>query len=123
MKRRLAFLTLAMLALPAAAALAQGGQGPGGGGPTQMQQRRLERLLTGITLTAEQRTRVDSVLAAFTARMPQMQMGGGPPDEATMQQMRALGAQRDSTIRELLTPEQRAVFDQNLATMPQGRRP
>jgi Spy/CpxP family protein refolding chaperone len=104
------------LALSASAAVAQG---PGQGGPG----RRMQALMNGITLTAEQQARVDSIVAAFRAQMPPF-TPGSPPDSATMARRRELIRQQDDAIRAVLTPEQQTVFDRNreqLPTMP--RRP
>jgi len=130
MKRRTIVLPIIALALSAATAFAQsappagggmGGQGMGmrQGGPN----RRMQRLLQGITLTETQQAQVDSINAAFDARRPAF-TPGQRPDSATMAQFRELNQQRDAAIRAVLTPEQQQVFDQNVASMPAfGRRP
>jgi len=80
-------------------------------------------LLNGITLTAQQQARVDSIQAAFRSQMPAF-TPGQPPDSTAMQQRRTLMARQDSTIRAVLTPEQQAIWDRNLQSMPQfPRRP
>jgi Spy/CpxP family protein refolding chaperone len=121
MKVRVALLGLALVALSATAAPAQNPPpgGPGGG----MANRRMQMMLNGITLTAQQQASVDSIVAAFRAQMPAFTRGA-PPDSAARAQRMALSASQDSTIRALLTPEQQAVWDRNAEqarTMP--RRP
>lgn len=91
------------------------GRGPGGGG-----QRRLEELLKGITLTAGQRTRIDSITAAGRAKMPPF-TPGTRPDSATRHQMRSLMQETNAEIRAVLTDDQRKIWDQNLATMRANR--
>ena len=113
MKVRLALLSLALVALSATTGAAQnpppgGPGGPGGG----MGNRRMQMMLNGITLTAQQQGRVDSITTAFRAQMPAF-TPGAPPDSAAMAQRRALSARQDSTIRTLLTPEQQAIWDRN----------
>ena len=126
MKVRFAFLAaalvLAVAAMPAVAQ--QPGPPPSGmGGPGGMGGRRMAALLTGITLTAEQQARVDSIAALIRAQMPAF-TPGQMPDENAMQQRRTLSARQDSLVRALLTPEQQAIWDRNLQNMPQrGPRP
>ena len=123
MKFRLAAAAAALaLAVVASPALAQGPGGPGGPGGAG---RRMQALMNGITLTAQQQARVDSIVASIRAQMPAFTPGEAPAPEA-MQQRRALSARQDSLVRAVLTPEQQAVWDQNLQNMPQGgmgRRP
>jgi Spy/CpxP family protein refolding chaperone len=111
MKVRLALLGMALVALSATAAPAQNPPpgGPPGGG---MGNRRMQMMLTGITLTTQQQAKVDSVAAAFRAQMPAF-TPGAPPDESARAQRMALMARQDSTIRTLLTPEQQAIWDRN----------
>lgn len=124
-------VTAALLALAAAGtAGAQGvpqGQGPGGPPPQGGPGRRLQMLMNGITLTAPQQARVDSIVAAFRAQMPPF-TPGQMPDSASMALRRQLSEQQNTAIRGVLTPEQQAVFDRNLEQMrqmgpPQGGPP
>jgi Spy/CpxP family protein refolding chaperone len=114
MNVRLALLTAALVAASASSAIAQGpppgGQGGPGGG---FGQRRMQMLLTGITLTPAQQAQFDSIQTAFRARMPAFTPGEMPTPEA-MQARRALMASQDSSLRTVLTPEQQAVWDRNL---------
>jgi Spy/CpxP family protein refolding chaperone len=127
MKSRIAVVTAALLAFSAAAAIAQAPppagapQGQGAGG---FAARRMQALLQGITLTAPQQARFDSINTAFTNSMPAM-TPGTRPDSAAMAQRREMGQKRDADLRAVLTPEQATVWDTNLAIMPQrgGRRP
>jgi Spy/CpxP family protein refolding chaperone len=127
MKSRIAVVTAALLAFSAAAAVAQApagppqgqGQGPGGGrgGAARMQ-----ALLQGITLTAPQQAKFDSIQAAYQGQMPAF-TPGSPPDSAAMARRREIGQKRDADLRAVLTPEQQTVWDTNMANMPQRRRP
>lgn len=122
MKVRMAALAVALvLAVSASAAVAQQPGPPGGpgGGPG----RRMTALMNGITLTPEQRARVDSIVASIRTQMPPFTPGQAP-DPNAMQQRRALMARQDSLVRAVLTPEQQAIWDRNLQNMPQmGPRP
>ena len=118
MKVRFAALAAALaLAVVASPALAQGPGGPGGGAG-----RRMTALMNGITLTAPQQARVDSIVASVRAQMPAFTPGQAP-DSTAMQLRRVLSARQDSTVRAVLTPEQQAIFDQNLQQMPQRMPP
>jgi Spy/CpxP family protein refolding chaperone len=127
MKSRIAIVTVALLACSAAAAIAQApppagppqGQGQGGRGAARMQ-----ALLQGITLTAQQQAKFDSIQGAYQGQMPAF-TPGSPPDSAAMARRREIGQKRDADLRAVLTTAQQTVWDQNLANMPQrgGRRP
>ncbi|HET9707485.1 MAG TPA: hypothetical protein VFP39_04190 [Gemmatimonadales bacterium] len=104
-------LTLAAVAV--AGAQSPGGQSGGGGG---FAGRRLQRLLQGITLTAPQQAKVDSITAKYRAQMPPF-TPGTPPDSATRAKMRTLFGNQDEEIRTLLTPDQQKVWDQNVTEM------
>ncbi len=107
------FIPLVLLAARVATAQTQGG-GPGGGGG--FGQRRMQRLLQGITLTAEQQAKVDSITAKYRPQMPAF-TPGTPPDSATRAKLRELYGNQDEEIRALLTPDQQKVWDQNVTEM------
>jgi Spy/CpxP family protein refolding chaperone len=114
MRSRIAAVSVGLML--AAAALA-GAQSPGGGmGGGGFAQRRMQRLLQGITLTADQRAKVDSITARYRAQMPSF-TPGTPPDSATRAKMRSLMGNQDEEIRALLTPDQQKVWDQNVTEM------
>ena len=89
---------------------------PAQGGGQNRAAQRMAALLQGITLTDVQRTRIDSINAAYTAAQPPMQQGVRP-DSAQMAQRRAAGQKRDADIRGVLTAEQQTVWDHNMETM------
>jgi len=113
-----------LLALAAGSAVAQNPQGPPGGrmgGPGGFAARRMQMLLTGITLTADQQAKVDSIQKAFQAKMPAF-TPGQMPDSATRAQRFELTRQQDMAIRAVLTTDQQAIWDKNVAHM-QARMP
>jgi len=114
MRSRIAvlFMPLVLLAATVAAAQTQGA-GPGGDG---FAQRRMQRLLQGMTLTAEQQAKVDSITAKYRGQMPAF-TPGTPPDSATRAKLRVLFGNQDEEIRALLTPDQQKVWDQNVTEM------
>ncbi len=125
MLRRIATVSALLLTLGSAAALAQnppmgGMQGGMGQGRGMMGQRRLDMLLQGITLTAQQQAKVDSIKASTQKEMPAF-TPGQRPDSATRAQMRTVMMKQDSSVKALLTPDQQQIWDRNLANMPQRR--
>ncbi len=128
--RAMRILAAMMLVLVASTAAAQGGQGggpPQGGGMGQQGQQRMnEMLFKDITLTETQKAKVDSIqVKQREDQRALMQGGGGMQDPATREKMMELRTKSNAAIRAVLTAEQQAVFDKNLAAMPQGggRRP
>ncbi len=137
-------LAVAMLVLVASVAQAQGGGmggppggGMGGGRPGGMGQgggmggmaRQNEMLYKGITLTDAQKAKIDSIQAAGRATMQGM-MQSGADMSAMRDQMVAMRQAQATAVRNVLTPEQQAQYDKNLAEMQQnaggmggGRRP
>lgn len=121
-------LALVVTAVPAAA---QGGMGErqGGrqGGGQQMQQRQNEMLFKGITLSEEQKVKVDSIQAATREATMALMQGGGMQDPTTREKAQELRKTSHAEMRKVLTAEQAVIFDKNLAEMPQmgpgARRP
>lgn len=111
MNARLALVTGALLMFGGSVAWAQNPGGPG-----QFGQRRMERLLQGITLTDQQKAQVDSINTKYRAMMPAF-TPGAPPDSATRAKFREINQQQDSVIRTILTADQQKVWDANVAEM------
>ncbi|HYD53244.1 MAG TPA: hypothetical protein VEA99_11475 [Gemmatimonadaceae bacterium] len=116
-------LGLALLAGTAAAAQAQDAQPQGG-------QRRMgvAALLDGLTLSAEQQTKVDSIQKTFapklqTAReeMRATMQAGGDRAEA-MKKLQAVNGELYAAVKTVLTAEQQAAFDKNVQAMEERRR-
>lgn len=94
----------------------------------------VNRLLEGITLTAQQRQRVDSAVTRFASNTqapvqpteePQdtaKRMPGDTLRTSTMGGMSDYTA-LDAQVRSLLTPEQQRIWDRNLGTMRNSGRP
>ena len=114
---------LVLAVFTAAPALAQGGPGGQGQRRGMMEAPKSgEGILKGITLTADQQKKVDSMWKANEpmrmAQMEKMQAmreTGTRPDSATMAAMRAQRQVHLNEYRGLLTAEQQKVFDQNVA--------
>jgi len=121
-------LAAAMLVLVATTVQAQGGAAgapgtpPQGGGAGRMN----EMLFKDITLTPEQKTKVDSIQTASREASRALMQAGGMQDSTTRAKMTELRTKQYADIRAVLTAEQQVVFDKNVAAMPapgMGRRP
>jgi len=110
---RIAALGLALVAGTAVVASAQAApqqQGQRGGARPNQQ-------LKDITLTAEQQTKIDEINKKYAPEMQvireSMQSGGDRAEG--MKKMQALREKMGPEIRAILTPEQAAIYDKNLA--------
>jgi Spy/CpxP family protein refolding chaperone len=115
MRPYVALVIAAGLTLGAAAARAQ--DAPAGRRPG----RRMEMLFKDITLTPEQRSKIDSIQGHYREQMPSF-TPGSPPDSATREKIRGLFQRERDDIRAVLTPDQQKVYDRNVAEM-RPRRP
>lgn len=85
-------------------------------GPGRMQ----AMTLNGIALTPAQQSKIDSITANTRAQMP-VRTPGTQPSEADREKMRSLSMASSQAIRAVLTAEQQAIYDKNLAEL-RGRR-
>ena len=116
MMRRILYLALIPLALMTTSAVAQQmGGGPGGA------DRRQQMLFKDITLTPVQQAQVDSIHGVYREKMQAM---GRPAmgDTAAMAQRRQVMTQEQADLRVVLTKDQQAIFDKNVADMNQRMR-
>ena len=105
-----------LLAAASAPAIAQGNMGGGMGmDPAQMIQRSTDRLLTGITLSVSQTDSVKAINTRFAASMQASMSSGDRSQMATMR------TKQRADIRAVLTADQQAVFDKNVADMEKAR--
>jgi len=91
-----------------AAAAPEPRQGAGGGRPSVEQIR--ERLVKGLGLSEEQQKKLDPILADSRQQMMALQ---GLPDQERQAQARRIREASRVRIREILTPEQRAKYDES----------
>lgn len=135
MKLRLTIATIAALLVAGAAVPAhaqrngppQGGQRMGRmGNPPNMS----AMLLDGITLTADQKTKVKAVEDKFQPRsealrkeMQGAMQSGGRPDASLREKMTALNTEQRAALREILTADQQKLFDANVKKMDERRGP
>lgn len=119
MRLRLALASVVLAALAASPAIAQGPPGGGMGGMGQGgPNRRMQMLFNGITLTAPQQAKVDSIEGAYQPRMRELFQSGNMRDSSTRAQMATLREHENRDLRAVLTPDQQTVFDKNVASMP-----
>ena len=128
--RAIRFFTAAALVLVATTASAQGGQGGmGQGGQGGMgqggAQRMNEMLFKDITLTDAQKAQIDTIQTKGREEGRAMMQGGNMQDPSMREKMMEMRKKQNDAIRAVLTADQQAIFDRNLAAMPQGggRRP
>ena len=117
---RIATLAIALGAGMTSVAAAQGtepNQGQGerrGGGMGGM-------LLKDITLTDAQKAQIKTIRENYVPKQlalrKAVQATGAPPDEPTRAKMMELQSQQSAEIRAILTADQKAIFDKNLADM------
>ena len=96
----------------AAAEAPQGGGGRQGAGGRPSPEQIRERLVKALGLSAEQQKKLDPVLADSRQQMIALQ---GLPDQERREQARKIRETTRTRIREFLTPEQRAKYDESNA--------
>ena len=96
----------------------RGGMGGRRGGMRGDGQQRDAMLFNGITLSADQQSRVDAIRARYRADAQKLDPRNNPDDREKM--MQSMQAQLGE-IRNVLTTEQQAVFDQNVQQMRERR--
>ena len=129
MKTTLRVIAAAAALAIATPAFAQGGP-PGGGmgqmSPEQRLARQKEMLFQGITLTAAQSAKADTlIMQGMQKQMEAMQAArsGGGDRASMMEQMQKMNGERNDALKALLTTDaDKAKFDENVKNMPQGRR-
>jgi Spy/CpxP family protein refolding chaperone len=113
-----AALCVGMTSVAAAQGVPPQGQGMGemrrGGGMGGM-------LLKDITLTDAQKEQIKTIREKYLPQQMELrkaaQATGAPPDEATRAKMMDLQTKQAADIRAILTADQQATFDKNLAEM------
>ena len=93
-----------------------GGQARGGRG------NQVARLMADITVSADIQTKIDTIAAKYQAQSRELMAAGAQMDDATRAKMMEINTKRNAEIRALLTAEQAAQFDKNVAAMPAGGR-
>jgi len=81
--------------------------------PMRMEQ----AMLRDITLSADQKAKLDSLHAMHQAEMDRMRASGDTMPIMDRDHMRMMMQQHASEVRAILTPDQQAIFDRNVADM------
>ena len=113
-KVRMAILVATMALGTATVARAQDPQQQGGrGGRNQM-----TMLMNGITLTADQQTKIDAVAKKYQDQMQALRTEAETGDrQAAMAKRRELMTKQADEVKALLTDDQKKVFDKNYEEM------
>jgi Spy/CpxP family protein refolding chaperone len=114
---RIATLAAALCVGMTSVAAAQGTEPQGQGRGERMG----GTLLKDINLTDAQKAQVKTIRDKYVPQLQELgkasQATGGPPDEATRTKMMDIRAKQTAEIRAILTADQQATFDKNLADM------
>ena len=124
MKTSIRIFSLALaLGCVSTVAQAQGGGGGGGGRGMSMEDRKA-RMFEGITLTADQKTKVDTIMAETAKKQAELRASMGPDSDrqAMRTKNREFQGEQIKAIKALLTADQQRVFDKNMEGM-MPRRP
>lgn len=117
MKKLQVVAVAAMLAVGSTVAIAQDpqpqGQGRGGPGGQNMG----AMLFQGITLSAEQQTKVDSITKKYGAERMAIRQDQSLDMDARRAKGRELMTKQNDELKALLNDEQKKIFDKNLADM------
>lgn len=129
--RKVSFVVVAALLVAAAApAMAQEPPPPPPGGMRQgglSRSNPMAMLMQGITLSAEQQAKVDSVSKKYTDMMMALRQDQSLDRETRMAKNREMRTKQYDEVKAVLNDEQKKVFEKNLADMQarmqQGRPP
>ncbi|MGH7393539.1 MAG: hypothetical protein ACREM3_29410, partial [Candidatus Rokuibacteriota bacterium] len=89
----------------------RGGQGGGAQGGRPSVEEIRERLVRGLALTTEQQAKLDPILKDSREQLIALR-GAGPADAGRQAQAQKIREATRARIREILTPEQQARYDQ-----------
>jgi Spy/CpxP family protein refolding chaperone len=115
---RIAVLAVALCAASTSIAAAQGQ--PQGQGGMRGGEGRGGWLLKDITLTEAQKTQIKTIRDKYVPQMMDLRKSAeavGGPDETTRSKMMDLQTKQSGEIRAVLTADQQATFDKNVAEM------
>lgn len=118
--RKLQFLAAAaLIAMSSTAATAQGGGGGGGGqgrggmSPAQMK----EMYFAGITLSAEQNTKVDSIMKSYADLNAALRADQSMDMQARRAKMTENRTKQTDDLKAVLTDDQKKIFEKTMADM------
>jgi len=115
--RKLQTLVLAVAMMGSASVAAAQEPQPQGQGRGMGGNRGMAMMMQGITLSAEQQAQVDSVAAKYQAKRQALMSDQGTDQDARRARGRELMMKQQEEIKTILTPEQKTVFEKNMADM------
>ena len=118
MKKVQVIAAAALLAIGSTVAVAQDPQPQGqrqGGGPGG--QNMTAMMMQGITLSAEQQAKVDSITKKGMADMQALRADQSMEQDARRAKMREMRQKQNEDIKAILTDEQKKVYEKNMADM------
>ena len=119
MKKFQLALAAAMLVGATSIAAAQdpqpAGAPQGQGRPTQAQM--MERMMAGITLSAAQKTSMDSVMKSFADQRTALMQDQSMDQDARRAKGREMRTKQNDAVKAILTDDQKKVFEKNMADM------
>jgi Spy/CpxP family protein refolding chaperone len=80
-----------------------------------------DQLLEGLNLTKDQRAQINLIRDRYKLQADSLRMGGASQDSTSRAAVRSLMTQQMGEIRNVLTPDQRQKFDDNVAKMRERR--
>jgi hypothetical protein len=111
--RKLITAAAAMLVLSSTTAIAQGGGGGGGGGGNRPNP--MVALMAGITLSAEQQVKVDSITKKYADINTALRADASLDQAARRAKSMENRTKQNDEVKAVLTDEQKKVFDKNVA--------
>jgi Spy/CpxP family protein refolding chaperone len=117
MKKLQVVLAAAMLVGSTTIAVAQEPQPAGGQQQGPGRGNMMAALMQGITLTADQQTKVDAVVKKYMDERAALRQDQSLDREARMTKSRELMTKQSDEIKGLLTDDQKKVFEKNQADM------
>ncbi len=115
MKKLQVLVLAALVTGSATVAQAQEAQPQAQGGPARVN-RGMAMLMSGITLSAEQQVRMDSITSKYETQR-QAIVADQSLGEGRRAKVRELMGKQQDEIKAILTPEQKTVFEKNVADM------
>lgn len=118
MRRLQLVAAAALIAMSSTTAIAQGGGGGGGQGrggmnPAQMK----EMYFAGITLTAEQNTKVDSIMKSYADLNAALRADQSMDMQARRAKMTENRTKQMDELKAVLTDDQKKIFEKTMADM------
>ena len=108
-------LVAAMLVCAASVSSAQGAQQQAA--PAQGRPNMMATLMQGITLSAEQQTKVDAIVKKYTDERQTLRQDQSLDQDARRAKGRELMTKQSDEVKGLLTDDQKKVFEKNLADL------